>query len=66
MFYSAIVLDPLAFARFPLGYYYQLLFKLSNPGCLKRILVQYQFITFYKLGEASLSCDRQLSEGAAH
>jgi hypothetical protein len=30
-----------------------LLFKLSNARCFKRILVQHQFATFDKLGEAS-------------
>jgi hypothetical protein len=57
------MLDLLAFARFPFGHYSQLLFKLRDPGCLKRILVQHQFTTFYKLEEASLSCNRRSSEG---
>jgi hypothetical protein len=56
------MLDKLAFARFSFGHHCQLLFKLRNPGCLKRVLVHHQFTTFYKLGEASLSCNRRPGE----
>jgi hypothetical protein len=52
------MLDLLAFARFSFGHYSQLLFKLRDLGCLKRVLVQHQITTFYKLGEASLGCNR--------
>jgi hypothetical protein len=60
------MLDMLTFARFSFGHYFQLLLKLRNPGCLKRVLVQHQFTTFYKLGEARLGCNRRSSEGIAY
>jgi len=64
--YCTTILDLLAFARFSFGYHCQLLLKLRNPRCLKRVLVQHQLTTFYKLGEACPGCSRRSSKGLAY
>jgi hypothetical protein len=37
-----------------------------NLSTLKRIFMQYQLTTFYKLGEPSLSYNRRASKGLAY